>query len=119
MNPSRMKPVRGPKHTRPAPGGEDFQVDVVGPLTYHYPMPPAKSFGKLIPCDDEMEVEIVTPKPQTAAPAAVRITVTRRAEPTEHGAGNAATLAALEALLRQYAAAGYQIKFELTADPAT
>lgn len=89
-------------------------------MTYVYPMPPAKSFGRLIPCDDEMEVAVITPKPlPPVAPAAVKITVTRQAEPAEQGAGNGATLAALDTLLRQYAAAGYQIKFELTADSAT
>lgn len=111
-----MKRGRNRIHPPPGPGGEDDQIGDAGPVTHVYPMPPAKSFGKLIPCDDEMEVEVVTP---TASPttAAVRITVTRQpAAPVDQSSGNAATLAALEILLRQYAAAGYQIKFELTAD---
>lgn len=117
-----MKPIRGPKHTPPPPGGESFEVEDVGPPTYHYPMPPAKSFGKLIGCDEwEVEEVRLTPVVPASPVPGLRITVTRQPEPVppeavaEQQAGNAATIAALETLLRQYAAAGYRVQFELTA----
>jgi hypothetical protein len=117
-----MRDGRNRKHPPPAPGGVIDQPVVAGPVTYVYPMPPAKSFGKLIPCDDEMEVEEVKLTPPVTPSAGLRITVSRVPEPMSEGAkadqeaGNAATLAALETLLRQYAASGYRVRFELTAD---
>ena len=46
MNPRRQKGMI------PQPGGEAFHHGEAGPLNYTYPMPPAKSRGRLIPAGE-------------------------------------------------------------------